>query len=129
MQLVIPLLKPALAAPEPTNRRQTMKILVLAAAFAATLAAAPAQAQTGGQAPILVGHSDLDLATSQGRAALDLRLLHAARTACGTPSPADPLGLARLDACVADARAAAAAQIETAIRLARRQAPAVLATR
>ncbi|HYJ30827.1 MAG TPA: UrcA family protein [Allosphingosinicella sp.] len=106
-----------------------MKIIAIAAALAATLAAAPAQAQTAGQAPILVAHADLDLATSQGRAALDLRLLHAARTACGTPSPADPLGRTRLDACVADARAAAAAQIESAIALARRQAPAVLATR
>jgi UrcA family protein len=106
--------------------------LTLTAALAATLAAlapAPASAQIGTEPAVLVRVADVDLATARGRATLDLRLLHAARTACGTSSPADPRGAAHLDSCVADVRAAAAAQIESAIALARRQAPAVLATR
>ena len=100
-----------------------------AVALATALPAAPAAAQSGTQQPVTVRIADLDLATAQGRTALNLRLLRAARTACGTPSPADPLGAANLDACVADVRAAAAGQIESAVALARREAPPVLATR
>lgn len=102
---------------------------VLAAAIvAASLAAAPAFAQAG-ERRIAVGYADLDLATAEGRAALDLRVLHAARTACGTPSPADPRGLGRLEACIAEIRAGAAARIEAAVALARRQARSTLAGR
>lgn len=106
--------------------------LTLTAALAATLAAlapAPASAQTAAGPPVMVRVADLDLATARGRSTLELRLLHAARTACGTPSAADPRGAANLEACVADVRAAAAAQIDSAVALARRQARAVLATR
>ena len=107
-----------------------MKTFTLAAALiAAGLAAAPAWAQAGAQPPrIVVSHADLDLATAAGRAALDLRLLHAARAACGTPSSADPLGRAGHDRCVAETRAAAAAQRDAAIALALSRAPAVLAS-
>jgi|GEM_PF-1386741 len=112
-----------------------MKTYALAAAAIASAAiaiaspAAPASAQVAIQEPIAVSVADLDLSTARGRATLDLRLLRAARTACGTPSPADPHGQATLEACVSEARAAADAQIESAIALARRQAPPVLATR
>lgn len=110
-----------------------MKTLaLLAAAALATTAAslpAPAVAQPGSGPRVAVSYADLDLGTAAGRAALDLRLLHAARTACGTPSSADPLGQARLDACVAEARAAAAAQRDAAIALASRRAPPALASR
>ena len=105
-----------------------MKTVTLAAMIAASLFAMPAFAQSGGP-PIAVGTAGLDLATAEGRAALDLRLLHAARTACGTPSPADPRGLANLDRCVAETRAAVAAQREAAIALAQRQGHSVLASR
>ena len=103
---------------------------IAAALIAASLAAAPspAFAQTGGPDRIVVSHADLDLATATGRAALDLRLLHAARIACGTPSPADPRGRANADQCVAEARAAAAAQREAAIAVALRQSEPVLAS-
>jgi UrcA family protein len=106
-----------------------MKTLFLTAFVAAGLAALPTPAQAQDQPRIAVGVADLDLATSQGRAALDLRLLHAARTACGTPSSADPRGPSNLDRCVADARIAAATQRDAAIALAARRAAQVLASR
>ena len=103
---------------------------IAAAIFAASLAAAPspAVAQTGGPDRIVVSHADLDLTTSAGRAVLDLRVLHAARTACGTPSPADPRGRANAEQCVAEARAAALAQREAAVAAALRQSEPVLAS-
>jgi UrcA family protein len=109
----------------------TASITTFAAALiAASLAAAPspAVAQPGGPQGIVVRHADLDLTTSAGRATLDLRVLHAARTACGTPSPADPRGRAKAEQCVAEARAAALAQRDTAIAAALRQAQPVLAS-
>lgn len=102
-----------------------MKTVTLAALIAATLSAAPALAQPG-PTRIAVGHADLDLTTAQGRSALDLRILRAARTACGTPSPADPRGRAELDACVAEVRAAARQAV--AIAVTRRQAQGALAS-
>ena len=105
-----------------------MKTIALALILAG-LGTAPALAQTGAEPRIAVGYADLDLDTAEGRAALDLRLLHAARTVCGTPSPADARGYARLAQCVAEARAAAAAQRDAAIALAQRQAQSTLASR
>lgn len=105
-----------------------MKTLFVIALVAAGLAL-PSSARAEDQARIAVAVADLDLSTPQGRAALDLRLLHAARTACGTPSPADPRGRANLGQCVAEARIAAAAQRDAAIALAARRAAEVLASR
>ncbi len=103
---------------------------IAAALIAASLAAAPspAIAQVGGPDRIVISHADLDLTTSAGRAALDLRVLHAARTACGTPSPADPRGRADAEKCVEEARTAAFAQREAAIAVAQRQSEPVLAS-
>jgi UrcA family protein len=111
-----------------------MKTFTIAAALvAASLAAvtaAPAHAQQPGSEPrIAVSYSDLNLATAAGRAALELRLLHAARTACGLPSPADAQGAIRLHACVQELRAAAAGQVRSAVQLAREQAPREVAAR
>jgi len=106
-----------------------MKTLLSAALVAASLAAAPASAQTADRPAIAVSHDDLDLGTAEGRAALDLRLLHAARSVCGTPSPADARGRSALDGCVAEARAAAAAQRDAAIALAQREGRPALASR
>ena len=105
--------------------------LIAAATLATALAApaTPASAQIGAPEPVTVRIADLDLSTARDRAALDLRLLRAARTACGTPSPADPHGARDRDACVTEARAAASAQVQSAIALAARRAPRVLATR
>jgi UrcA family protein len=104
-----------------------MKTILIAAALAAAFAAAPAPAQSG--ETITVRVADLDLGTAEGRSTLDLRLVHAARALCGTPSSADPHGKAALDACVSDARAAAAAQRDAIIALALRQGPQALASR
>jgi UrcA family protein len=106
-----------------------MKTLFLTALLAAGLAALPSSARAEDQPRIAVAVADLDLSTPQGRAALDLRLLHAARTACGTPSSADPRGRANLDQCVAEARIAVAAQRDAAIALSARRTAEVLASR
>jgi UrcA family protein len=100
---------------------------IAVALFAASLVPAPASAQTGPR-QVAVSHAGLDLATAKGRAALDRRLLHAARAACGIPSPADLRGRAKLDACVADTIAAAAPRRDAAIALAQRQSRSVLAS-
>ena len=106
-----------------------MKTILLAAVAAASLSAAPAFAQNNAPARIEISAAGLDLATAQGRAALDLRILHAARTACGTPSPADAQGRSKADACVADLRLAVAAQRETLLARAERPGRSVLAGR
>ncbi len=103
--------------------------ITLAALFAASLAASPAPAQTGAEQRVAVSLAGLDLGTAEGRQALDLRLLHAARTACGTPSPADPRGQAKLDDCVAEARAAASGQISGAVEVAEGRSRPRLAAR
>ena len=103
--------------------------ITLAALLSASVAASPAPAQSGQAQRVSVSLAGLDLGTAEGRATLDLRVLHAARSACGTPSPADPLGRADQEECVAQARAGAAAQLETAVALAQRPAQAFLASR
>ena len=105
-----------------------MKTLIFAALAVAGLGAAPASGQSGGQPGIAVSHAGLDLATAEGRAALDLRLLHAARSACGAPSPADPRGRAKLDSCVAQVLTAAAPQRDAAVALASRRSRSVVAS-
>jgi UrcA family protein len=98
-----------------------MKTILFAAVAAASLSAAPALAQNNAPTRIEISSAGLDLGTAEGRAALDLRIVHAARTACGTPSPADALGRTKAAACLADVRIAAAAQRETLIAAARPQ--------
>ncbi len=105
-----------------------MKTFALAAVIAASLSAAPAIAQPG-QTRIVISPAGLDLGTAEGRAALDLRILHAARAACGTPSPADPLGRGKAEACVAELRLAAAEQRDSMIASAGRRARTSLAGR
>ena len=104
-----------------------MKIIVTAALAAAAFAVTPAAAQ-GGQPQVAVSYADLDLGRAEDRARLDLRLLHAARTVCGTASPADPYGGERVAACVADARAAAVRQREAILARASRRSGPVLAS-
>lgn len=106
-----------------------MKTLLLAAAVAAaSLSAAPAIAQPG-PARIVISPAGLDLATARGRAALDLRILHAARAACGTPLSADARGRARTEECVDSLRLAAAQQRDVMIAAAERRARPSLASR
>jgi UrcA family protein len=109
-----------------------MKTIAIAAVVAASLFSAPALAQNGhASAPtrIVISPAGLDLATAEGRAALDLRILHAARTACGTPSSADAQGRSKTEACVADLRSAAAEQRDIMIASAERRARTSLASR
>ena len=106
-----------------------MKTIVLAAVAAASLSAAPAVAQPNAPTRIEISSAGLDLATAQGRAALDLRIVPAARTACGTPSPADAQGRSKADACVADVRLAAAQQRDVMVAAAQQQAGRTLAGR
>ena len=84
-----------------------MKTIVLAAVAAASLSAAPAFAQDSAPTRIEISSAGLDLTTAEGRAALDLRVVHAARTACGTPSPADALGRSKAASCTPPAPPAA----------------------
>src|SRR5205085_1315667 len=111
-----------------TNWRTAMKTIALAAFVAASLSAAPAFAQPA-PTRIQISAAGLDLGTSEGRAALDLRVLHAARTACGTPSPADALGQRKAAICVADVRQAASTQRDTLIASVQQQAGRTLAGR
>jgi UrcA family protein len=106
-----------------------MKTFALAAVIAASLSAAPAFAQADSQTRIVISPAGLDLTTAEGRAALDLRIVHAARSACGTPSSADARGPTKVQACVDEVRLAAAAQRETMIAAAERQARTNLASR
>ena len=106
-----------------------MKTIALAAVLAASLSAAPALAQADAPVRIVISPAGLDLATAEGRAALDLRVLHAARAACGTPSPADAQGFRKAAACVEDVRLAAAARTGEMIAAAERQARTRLASR
>lgn len=106
-----------------------MKTFALAAVIAATLSAAPALAQSPTETRISVSPAGLDLATAEGRAALDLRVVHAARAACGTPSPADARGRTGADACVAGLRLAAAARLDMMIAAAERGARLTVASR
>ena len=110
-----------------------MKTLAFAAVVAASLFSATALAQNapapGGETRIVISPAGLDLTTAEGRAALDLRVLHAARSACGTPSPADARGRSKAESCVEDVRLAAAAQRDTMIAAAEREARTQLASR
>lgn len=106
-----------------------MKTLVVAAVLAASLSAAPALAQNDAPIRIVISPAGLDLTTAEGRAALDLRVLHAARSACGTPSSADAQGRSKAEACVSDLRLAAAARTGEMIAAAERQARTRLAGR
>lgn len=85
--------------------------IILASALITTAAikAVPAIAEpVTGQNVSIVHTADLDLSTDAGRRALDVRLSHAAREVCGTPSDVDLAGKNKARACranvLADAR-------------------------
>ena len=105
-----------------------MKTLILAALVAAAIPAMPALAQDAPRT-FSVAYGDLDLGTAQGRARFDLRVLHAARAACGTPSSADLRGRIKQDECVAEIRAAAAPQRDALVALASRRADTAAGSR
>ena len=110
-----------------------MKTFALAAVIAASLFSTTAFAQNAqapdGQTRIVISPAGLDLTTAEGRAALDLRVVHAVRTACGTPSPADARGRSKAADCLTEARTAAAEQREVLIAQAMRGAGTSIASR
>jgi UrcA family protein len=85
-----------------------MKTLFIASLLGLAATAAPAQT-------LSVRTADLDLSTAAGVKALDLRILHAASALCGTPSPSDIAGRAKLDDCRAQVRTSAEAARTRAI--------------
>ncbi len=92
---------------------------LLSLAAAALVMAMPAAAgapSTSGRVTARVPHSDLDLASAAGQAALDRRLSVAAASLCGAANPIDPAGNARRRDCMAAARASAQPAVAAAVR-------------
>jgi UrcA family protein len=114
-----------------------MKTLTtLAALLGGSLVAASgighvALAQPPALRTVAVHYGDLDLRSAPGRAALDHRLRHAVRTACGEASPADLRGQNDVAACRQDLTAGLARQREIALASAARRggSPALVARR
>lgn len=94
-----------------------MNKLSVIAAVAAMSFAAPAMAATAGTGlhRMVVSSAGLDLATAKGQRMLDLRIMHAASSLCGTPSPADALGWKSFKQCVEAAKAGADEQRRSAL--------------
>ena len=103
--------------------------LILAAVLAAGTTSVPAVAQNAAK-PVRISYAGLDLNSADGRAALDLRIVHAARAACGTPSPADLLGRRKIDDCLTQFRNEAERQRDIVLaRAARPSEPAFALSR
>lgn len=100
-----------------------MRIVLPALALAI---AAPAAAQP---ASITVPYGDLDLTKDAGRKALDVRITRAAGRLCGTVGARDLVQIAAHKACVAEARASAAPQVELALNAANAGRVAVLSAK
>lgn len=102
------------------NKMFLIPLAVLA--FASPVSAQPLNARAA------VSTAGLDLGTSAGQRALDLRILHAASDLCGTPSPADQRGRVMFQQCREEARATAAAERSRAVELARTAGSTVIAS-
>ena len=93
-------------------------ITILAALLAAGLTTATgighvAYAQPNSRT-VAIPYGDLNLGSEEGRAALDRRIGHAIREACGTPSPVDLRGHNEAGQCRAELRASLATQRDAA---------------
>jgi UrcA family protein len=89
--------------------KETLKIIAVSALItAAVMRAVPAFSEPAPAQNVSIVHtSDLDLSTPGGRAALDHRLMIAARDVCGTASDADLAGKNGARQCRADVLAKA----------------------
>lgn len=96
-------------------------LITLALALGTGVAASPASAESAATARVAVSTAGLDLNTAKGVRALDLRILHAASAACGTPSSADARGRVKFDQCRDEVRTAAVAQRDRILQAAREQ--------
>jgi UrcA family protein len=101
---------------------RTISLLLLAAGASAPLAAEPASTTRSVQT------ADLDLSTSAGLRALDLRLTIAIVVACGEASDVDLQGANAVRACRKDARARVVAERDRIVAL-RAQSPVSIASR
>jgi UrcA family protein len=109
---------------------KTVLISTLLAVSAASLIGSPASAETlRTRTALAVSTAGLDLSTERGVRTLDLRILHAASELCGTPSLSDARGRIKLDACRAEARAAAALQRDQILAAAERRGVRIAAAR
>ena len=86
-----------------------------------------ASAQPPAVQTVAVHYGDLDLRSAAGRSALDYRIRHAVRTACGEASPADLRGQNLAAACRADLTTSLTRQRDLAAT--RRGSPATLVAR
>jgi UrcA family protein len=99
-----------------SNRRRPMKetlriIAMSALAAAAVIKAVPAFSEPAPVQDVSVVYTnDLDLTSNAGRAALDRRLVIAARDVCGTAADVDLAGRNQVRACRADVLAKARAE-------------------
>lgn len=93
-----------------------MKTLLALSALAGALWALPAAAEpVSSQTTRVVSYGDLDLATHEGRRALDRRIGIAVRSACGTASSADLVGKRDVRRC-RDATYAAIGPVSAAMQ-------------
>ena len=97
--------------------KQTLKIIAMSAlATAVLLKGVPALAEpVQGQNMTIVSTGDLDLSTATGRAALDHRLVTAAKDVCGYASDVDLAGKNEVRACRTKVLAEARANGETLV--------------
>jgi UrcA family protein len=100
------------------------RIVLPALALGLAMAAAPAAAAP---AQVAVSYADLDLAKDEGRKVLDRRLARAERRVCGARPVRDLTLMQRHKACLAEARASYAPQVELALANANERRVAVLA--
>ena len=93
-----------------------MKTLLITFAFAAAFVTAnPAMAETPASRTVAVSTAGLDLSTTRGQRALELRIVHASSALCGTPSPADARGRIKVRECRAELQTSAAEQARVLI--------------
>jgi UrcA family protein len=104
-----------------------MKTILILAAAAATLTAAPALAQELGAGQVRVGYADLDLSTRAGVRTLDRRIRSAVELACGPISSFDLRGKNIVLDCRAETLAEARSQRDVAIAAASSANPVQLA--
>jgi UrcA family protein len=90
--------------------------VLAAAALTAPATAAPSRLS---EHQVRVSTAGLDLRSEAGAKSLELRIVHAATELCGQPSSLDALGWKKAQRCRDDARAAATAQLDATVALAR----------
>jgi UrcA family protein len=107
----------------------TLAALLGGALIAASGIGHVALAQPPAARTVAVHYGDLDLRSAGGRSALDHRIRHAVRTACGNASPADLRGQNNVTACRKELTAGLARQRDIALAAGRRGPSGALVAR